>query len=156
VDGGTQRYIVTRKEGFPVSAATVTAPRPVSTQETEANRQIAIDFMTQAAAGHAREAMGRYAAPDFVHHNPYFASDAASLATAMDDNHRENPNKRFEILRTIAEGPLVALHGRVQPNSGDDPAAVIHIFRIEDGRIHELWDVGQDPVDDSPNRAGLF
>ena len=66
------------------------------------------------------------------------------------------PDKRFEILRTIVEGPLVALHGRVRHKSNDDPASVIHIFRIEDGRIHELRDVGQDPVEDSPNRAGLF
>lgn len=139
-----------------MSAVTMTAPRQVSTQETEANRQIAIDFMTQAAAGHARETMRRYAAPDFVHHNPYFASDADSLGTAMDDNHRENPNKRFEILRTIAQGPLVTLHGRVRHKPGDEPAAVVHIFAIQDGQIHELWDVGQDPVEDSPNRAGLF
>ena len=100
--------------------------------------------------------MRRYAATDFIHHNPWFASDAASLATAMDANHRENPEKRFEVLRTIVEGPLVALHGRVTHKPGYDPAAVIHIFRIEDGQIHELWDVGQEPVKDSPNRAGLF
>ena len=136
--------------------AATTPSRPAPTQETEANRQIAVDFLTQAAAGHARDAMRRYAATDFIHHTPWFASDAASLATAMDANHRENPEKRFEVLRTIVEGPLVALHGRVTHKPGDDPAAVIHIFRIEDGQIHELWDVGQEPVKDSPNRAGLF
>jgi predicted SnoaL-like aldol condensation-catalyzing enzyme len=123
---------------------------------TEANRQIAIDFMMQAATGHARDAMRRYAAPNFVHHNPWFASDNESLAGGMDDNHRENPDKQFEILRTIAEGPLIALHGRVRHKPGDDPASVIHIFRIEDGRILEMWDVGQEPVEDSPNAAGLF
>jgi predicted SnoaL-like aldol condensation-catalyzing enzyme len=142
-----------------MTTATTAVPRPPqaeATESTEANRQIAMDFMTQAAAGHAREAMRRYAAPDFVHHNPYFASDADSLATAMDDNHRENPNKRFEILRTIAEGPLVALHGRVQHKPGDAPVALAHIFRIENERIRELWDLGQEPIPDSPNRAGLF
>jgi predicted SnoaL-like aldol condensation-catalyzing enzyme len=112
--------------------------------------------MTQAASGRARDAMRRYAAADFVHHNPWFASGADALAAGMDDNHRENPDKRFEILRTIVDGPLVALHGRVWHKPDDDPASVIHIFRIEDGRIRELWDVGQDPVKDSPNEAGLF
>ena len=62
--------------------------------------------MTQAAAGHARDVMRRYAGDDFVHHNPWFASDADSLAAAMDDNYRKNPTKRFEILRTIVERPL--------------------------------------------------
>jgi predicted SnoaL-like aldol condensation-catalyzing enzyme len=147
---------VIRQEDLSMSVATTSPSRPASIQESDANRQVAIDFITQAAAGHARDVMRRYAAADFVHHNPWFASDSETLATAMDDNYRENPSKRFEILRTIAEGPLVALHGRVQHKPDEDPAAVIHIFRIEDGRIHELWDVGQDPVKDSPNRAGLF
>lgn len=137
-------------------AATTTASRQTSIEETDSNRRIAIDFMTQAASGHARDVMERYAATHFVHHNPWFASDADSLATAMDDNHREHPTKRFEILRTIVEGPFVALHGRVRHHPNDDPAAVIHIFRIEGGRIHERWDVGQGPVKDSPNRAGMF
>jgi predicted SnoaL-like aldol condensation-catalyzing enzyme len=74
----------------------------------------------------------------------------------MDDNLRDNPGKEIEILRTIAEGPLVVLHGRVRHKPGDDPVALVHIFRIEDGRIRELWDLGQQPVTDSPNEAGLF
>jgi predicted SnoaL-like aldol condensation-catalyzing enzyme len=100
--------------------------------------------------------MRRYAAPDFVHHNPYFPSDATSLATAMDENARENPDKTFEVVRTIAEGSLVALHGKVRHKPTDQPVAVVHIFRIEDAQIRELWDVGQEAVPDSPNEAGLF
>jgi len=125
-------------------------------EETETNRRIAIDFMKEAAAGRAREMMREYAAPDFVHHNPYFASDAESLAAAMDENHRDNPRKRFEILRTVAEGPMVVLHGRVQHKPEDEPIALVHIFRIEDGRIHELWDLDQEPQPNSPNEKGLF
>jgi predicted SnoaL-like aldol condensation-catalyzing enzyme len=120
------------------------------------NRDIAVDFLRQAATGHAQEAMRRYAAPDFVHHNPYFASDADSLARAMDENARENPDKSLEVLRTLSEGPLVAVHSLVQHKPGDLPAATVHIFRIEDGRIAELWDIGQESPADSPNKAGMF
>ena len=80
---------------------TTTTPT-VSNSQEEANRQIAIDFLASAAAGHAANAMDRYAAADFVHHNPYFARDAGTLARAMDDNFRENPAKKLEILRTIS------------------------------------------------------
>jgi predicted SnoaL-like aldol condensation-catalyzing enzyme len=140
-----------------VSMATAT-PTVSSRQaaDAEANRRVAVDFIEQAASGHAREVMSRYAAPDFVHHNPYFPSDAKSLGDAMDANARENPDKQFEVLRTIADGPLVALHGKVRHKPGDQPVAVVHIFRIEDGRIKELWDVGQEAVPNSPNKAGLF
>ena len=139
-----------------MTTATTAMPGHRQPAETEVNRRIAVTFLREAAAGRAREAMRRYAASDFVHHNPYFASDAESLATAMDENARENPDKQLEILRSIVEGPLVALHGRVRHKPGDDPVALVHIFRIEDARILELWDLGQEPVPGSPNQVGLF
>ena len=125
-------------------------------RQTESNREIAIDFLTRAARGEARDAMQRYAAPDFVHHNPWFASDAESLATAMDANARENPQKELHVERSIAEGQMIALHARVLHSPGERPAAVVHIFRFEDGRISELWDIGQEAPAESPNTAGMF
>ena len=137
------------------SSATETLDRAAADQ-TEANRAIAIDFLRQASAGHARDAMRKYAAPRFVHHNPYFGNDGETLAAAMDENARSNPDKVMEIKRTIAEGPLVAVHSRVQLTPGDAPLAVVHILRIEDGRICEFWDVAQPEPVDSPNRTGMF
>ena len=92
-------------------------------RQTESNREIAIDFLTRAARGEARDAMQRYAAPDFVHHNPWFAPDAPSLADAMDANARENPQKELHVQRTIAEGPLVAVHASVRHKPDERPAA---------------------------------
>jgi predicted SnoaL-like aldol condensation-catalyzing enzyme len=139
-----------------VTTATTTMPSQMFNEETEANRRIAIDFLQDAARGRARAAMDRYASSDFVHHNPYFASDAGSLAKAMDENHRDNPQKQFEIVRTIAEGPLVAIHGWVKHKPGDESVALVHLFRIEDGKVRELWDLDQEPITGSPNKAGLF
>jgi predicted SnoaL-like aldol condensation-catalyzing enzyme len=123
---------------------------------TDANRAIALEFLTRAAQGGAREAMHRLAAPDFLHHNPWFASDAESLAAAMDENARANPQKDMQVLRTVAEGSLVALHARVVHAPGDRPAAVVHVFSTEDGLIRELWDVGQEEPVASPNSARMF
>jgi predicted SnoaL-like aldol condensation-catalyzing enzyme len=128
----------------------------VPDRHTEDEREIAIDFLTRAARGEARDAMRRYAAPDFVHHNPWFAPDAESLAVAMDANAREHPQKELHVQRTIAEGPLVVVHASVQHEPGQQPAAVVHIFRFEAGRIRELWDIGQEAPPDSPNTAGMF
>jgi predicted SnoaL-like aldol condensation-catalyzing enzyme len=125
-------------------------------RQTESHREIAIDFLTRAARGEAGKAMREYAAPDFVHHNPWFASDADSLATAMDANAREHPQKELHVQRTIAEGPLVVVHASVRHDPSERPAAVVHIFRFEDGRIRELWDIGQEAPADSPNTAGMF
>ena len=138
------------------TAASATATQARDHQPTESNRAIAIELVEAGAAGRARKVMRRYAAPDFIHHDPKFASDAATLAAAMDENVRSNPYMVLEIQRTIAEGPFVAVHSRVRAKPGDTPVAVAHIFRIEEGLIQELWDIAQDLPADSPNEAGLF
>ena len=139
-----------------MTTMTTDAPARTDTQSIDANREVATEFLTQAAVGNAREMMRKHAHPEFVHHNPWFAADAESLAAAMDDNARDNPAKQLEVLRTIAEGPLVALHARVQHKPGAPWFALVHLFRFEDGRIREMWDVGQEVPADSPNQHGMF
>ena len=117
----------------------------------DANREAAVDFLMRSAAGGAPAAMRKYASDGFVHHNPFFASDGATLAEGMDANARQNPEKVLTVQRTVAEGPLVVVHSKVHHRPHDRPAATVHIFRFEDGRIAELWDVGQEEPEDSPN-----
>jgi predicted SnoaL-like aldol condensation-catalyzing enzyme len=120
------------------------------------NAQIAVNFLKAAVAGKAHEMMRRYGAPDFVHHNPFFAAGADTISTAMDDDARANPDKVFDIQRTIAEGPFVVVHSRLRQRSGEPDMATVHIFRIEDGHIRELWDIGQAAPPDSPNPHAMF
>jgi len=130
--------------------AAMTPPSP------SALRDAALEFLHLCAAGRVEEAYGRFAAPNFRHHNPHFRGDAASLAAGMADNARQFPNKQLEILRSLAEGELVALHCRVRMTPDGPGIALIHIFRFESGRIAELWDVGQFPPEQSPNEFGMF
>jgi predicted SnoaL-like aldol condensation-catalyzing enzyme len=64
--------------------------------------------------------------------------------------------KSLDVLRTIAEGPLVAVHLRVRQGPGEPAAPVVHIFRFDGGLIREFWDIGQEIPPDSPNEAGPF
>lgn len=118
-------------------------------------RETAIEFLRHAASGEVDAAFA-LVAPDFRHHNPFFASDAASLQAGMRDNARRNPDKTFEVQRAIAEGNLVAVHSRIGMPSSGATIAVVHIFRFADGRIAELWDVGQPQPETMPNAAGMF
>ncbi len=123
---------------------------------TKSLADAAVEFLRLAVAGKVSEAYGSYAAPDFRHHNPWFRGDAKSLAEGMADNAAKNPGKALEVLRTLAEGDLVAVHCRVRMKAESPWIALIHIFRFENGRIVELWDVSQAPPDDSPNEYGMF
>ena len=134
---------------------------PVTTEQSGTSKQsrteTAVAFLRMASTGDVRRAYEQYVSPAFRHHNAYFRGDAASLAAGMEQNASENPNKAFQVQRTIAEGDLVAIHSRLQLKPGAPEIAVVHIFRFDDGgRIAELWDVGQPAPAQSPNEFGMF
>ena len=119
-------------------------------------KDAAISFLRLAATGRARDAARQYLAAGFRHHNPYFAAGADPLMQGMDDNARDNPEKRLDVLRAIEEGDLVAVHSRVQHRRDDRGAAVIHLFRFAGDRIEELWDLGMMVPEESVNSDGMF
>ncbi|NLP51875.1 nuclear transport factor 2 family protein [Bacillus sp. RO1] len=120
------------------------------------HKETSIVFLQLVVSGKIREAFERYIHHDFRHHNPYFRGDAESLMAAMEENAANSPNKTFVVKRAIADGNTVAVHSHIQQNPEDIGAAVIHIFRFEEERIVELWDVGQAIPEESPNEHGMF
>lgn len=123
--------------------------------DSSTNKEIAIAFLKNAATGNLDDAYTRVAA-NFRHHNAYFPGDTESLKAGMAGAHQQFPDTKIDIQRAIAEGDLVAVHSRVQ-HAPDRPAiAVVHIFRIENEKIAELWDVGMEVPQDSPNQNGAF
>jgi predicted SnoaL-like aldol condensation-catalyzing enzyme len=104
----------------------------------------AVAFLQLASCGKMREACDRYVGSDFRHHDPCFQDNAKSLAAGREENAIENPEKRLEILRTIELEDQVVVHSHVQMAPGGPAIAWVHIFRFEDGRIAELWNVGQE------------
>ncbi|MCA1055830.1 nuclear transport factor 2 family protein [Rossellomorea aquimaris] len=124
--------------------------------EHNSNKKSAVSFLELVASGQVREAYDRYADSGFLHHNPYFPGDAASLMRAMEENAAVNPDKVFEVKMAIEEGETVAVHSHVKQHRDDVGAVVVHIFRFRNGRIVELWDVGQPIPEESPNENGVF
>lgn len=118
-------------------------------------KKAAVRFLELAACGQVDEAY-LLVSQNFRHHNPYYASDASTLKAGMQDNAQRNPDKRFEVQRAIAEGPLVAVHSKIQLPSQSMTLSVVHIFRFEQDLIAELWDVGQAQPDQVVNELGMF
>ena len=50
----------------------------------------------------------------------------------------------MEPKRIVAEGDLVVLHSHLILKPGDRGSAVVDIFRLENGKIVEHWDVVQE------------
>ena len=118
-------------------------------------KDIAESCLKLASSGKVREAYERYVHPDFRHHNAYFPGDRESFLRAMEDNAKEFPNKSYETLRSLEDGDLVAVHGKVEL-SPESRWSVIHIFRFEGDKIIEEWEASQQVLSDSPNKNGIF
>ncbi len=110
---------------------------------SENNKKNAITFLTLAAAGRVDQAYDQFIDTGFKHHNAFYEGSAESLKAGMKENAQQNPNKVFEVKRAIAEGDLVVTHSHVKQKTDALGAAVVHIFRFENGKIIELWDLGQ-------------
>ncbi|MGM0845613.1 MAG: DUF1835 domain-containing protein [Bacillota bacterium] len=116
----------------------------------------AVSFLKLIISNKVQEAFQKHAAPELFHHNPYFPGDAHSLMSAMEENAEDSPEKILTVKHTIEEGNLVVVHSHIKQNIEDVGAAVVHIFRFKEGRIVELWDIGQSVPEDSPNENGVF
>ncbi len=119
-------------------------------------RETVVSFLQLASSGKPREAFEKYVHPNFKHHNPFFIGDRDSLLTGMEESAKKFPNKSLKVVRTLEDGDLVAVHGRVRlaPDMGE--IALIHIFRFEGNLIIEEWEASQQVPAESPNMNGVF
>lgn len=118
-------------------------------------KDIAKDFLRLAASGKVSEAYDKYIAKDFIHHNQYFKGDRESLMKGMEEAHQHSPNKSIDIKKCYEDGWTVITHSLVKLADESRPSiVVVHISKIENGKITELWDLGQQIMQDSPNENG--
>lgn len=120
------------------------------------NRSIAVEFLQMCARGDVRAAYERHVAPDFRHHNAWFPGDRESLLRGMEESAAAEPNKTFEPRQVVDGGDRVAVLSRLVREQAGKELAVVHILRFEDGKIVEMWDLGQEIPKDSPNALGMF
>lgn len=120
------------------------------------NKETALDFLHLITSGNPRKAFELHTTSEFIHHNPHFKNDPESLIMAMEEDLQKHPHKIFRVLRSLEEGPLVAIHSSVHQHENDPGVAIVHIFRFHAGKILEFWDIAQPIPSDIINESGMF
>ncbi len=95
-------------------------------------------------------------AEDYIQHNPHVPDGKKPFVDYFSGYFVENPEARNEIIRAVASGDLVWLHVRSTNGAEDRGQAVVDIFRVEDGRIVEHWDVIQPVPEKAENANTMF
>ena len=102
------------------------------------------------------EAVAKYFGPYYRQHNPLAGDGPASFIAHVKWFVQTYPSFRTELKRIIAEGDLVVTHTHIIREPGDPGLAVVDIFRIENGKPVEHWDVVQEVPEKSANNNTMF
>jgi predicted SnoaL-like aldol condensation-catalyzing enzyme len=102
------------------------------------------------------EAAARCVGPAYKQHNPSAADGTEAMVELLTGFHSANPGLSLELKRTIGEGDFVVTHQHVKMSPDDRGMAVVDIFRLEDGKIVEHWDVLQPIPEETANDNTMF
>ena len=106
--------------------------------------------------GDPEGAVERYLGDRYIQHNPQAADGAEAFIGFVTWYRGEFPELRVEIKRMIAEGDLVVTHGVLTTGPKDLGTAAVDLFRLEDGKIVEHWDVLQPVPAEAANDNTMF
>jgi len=128
----------------------------MATQEqVEINKKSVAEFYDLIINKKDFESARKYMGPRYKQHNPLVKDYPEGLAEFVDFLKTNHPGAKSEIVRIFAEGDYVILHvdSLRPPNTH---RAIVEIFRLENGKIDEHWDVIQEVPEDSANPNGMF
>jgi len=125
-------------------------------QTIHTNKQAAAAFLKKVIAGDIDEAYETYIDMQGRHHNSFTAAGFPALKEGMKEAHIKFPNKQFDIQHVIGDEDLVAVHSHLVLEENKTDLAVVHLFRFQNEKIVELWDLSQAITPDSPNKDGIF
>ncbi|MBI5074376.1 MAG: ester cyclase [Nitrospirae bacterium] len=102
------------------------------------------------------EAVARYVGKTYIQHNPNFADGPQAFIDAVKAWVGACPSLRTEVKRIIAEDDFVVTHVFIKQHEKDMGTAAIDIFRFENGKIVEHWDVTSAIPEKSANNNTMF
>lgn len=128
----------------------------VSTATLEANKKTAVAFYDAAINRKDFAAAAGYLGAQYKQHNPTAQDGPEGLKAFIDFLKAKFPTQKGEIRQVIAEGDKVALHVHSTRGDGTPGRAIVDIFRVQNGKIVEHWDVIQDIPEKAANTNGMF
>lgn len=127
-----------------------------SAEQEAANKAAVLAFYEQGLNQKDAEAALKYVGDRYVQHNPNAADGPEGFRKFIGFLREKFPQSRSEIKRVFTDGDYVILHVHAVRQPGDRGSAIIDIFRLEQGKIVEHWDVVQPIPEQSANPNGMF
>ena len=124
--------------------------------DLEANKKTVLEFYEAGLNKKDFEAASKYFGPKYIQHNPGAPDGVEGFKTFVNFLKEKFPQSHSEIRRVFADGDHVILHVHAVREPGTRGRAIVDIFRLENGKIVEHWDVAQDIPEKMPHNNGMF
>ncbi len=123
-------------------------------QQEEKNKKMVSEFYQELFGDKNFEAINKYIGDTYIQHNPGLPDGKEALLKAVKVWFKDAPKEKIDIRSIAADGDLVYLH--VRGKAGTKVRAIVDIFRIENDKIVEHWDVIQEVPEKSANDHPMF
>jgi len=132
------------------------SPDSAYTPQELRNRDVVLDFYENGVNRRDYAAALRHLGGRYIQHDPNTADGSEGLREFFSHIEKAHPRFRVEIKRAFIEGDMVAVHVRSFNGATPNGEAGVNIFRLENGRIVEHWNVVQPIPDQLPHCNTMF
>ena len=115
----------------------------------KSNKEIVLEVLKRTFIDRDPTVVERYFDPNYRQHNPVIPDGPAAITEMIPTLTALT----YEPGMAVAEGDLVMVHGRYT-GWGPKPMVAVDIFRVENGKVVEHWDVLQEEVSAADTRSG--
>ena len=98
---------------------------------------------------------GRFS-ESYIQHSPHVEDGREAVLKLFASRYERAPELSSSVKRTASQGDLVWIHQHVKRTPEDRGNAVVNIFRMENGKFAEHWNVIQSVPEESRNDNTMF
>lgn len=107
------------------------------------NKELIRSFYQEFFNGHNVAAADKYVAENYIQHNPGVEQGREALKAAFGEKFITEPTFKLDIKMIIEDEDMAAVYLKNVDPEGSTKCRVVDIYRIEDGKLAEHWDVLQ-------------
>lgn len=123
-------------------------------KQIDTNKKMVADFYQELFGDKDINSIDKYIGDIYIQHNPAVADGKMALKEAAAQWFKGTPKEKIDIQHLSSEGDFVYIH--TKSKRGTVTFSIIDIFRLENGKIVEHWDVGQEVPEKSANDHPMF
>ena len=124
--------------------------------QMEQNKKTVVQFYDAAINKKDFDAASKFLGPRYTQHNPRAADGPQGLKAFLAFLRDKFPDYHSDIIRVFADGDYVIVHVHNFPTPGSRGNAIVDIFKLENGKIVEHWDVRQEVPETAANSNTMF